>query len=200
MTRCAPAASHLDRIDGGQRRLAGEHADDLRCGKVEDRVDHLLRVVGDYQSPVGLRSRSRPSRTPPSRRSRHSRRSLSARLRACYSLHSSCGYPSLSGHNPRVMPVPGQASRPCPPSSSASSFSSLSDSEVLRTVPPKPPQRGRPQRPPQRAGTYPPVGVPDPIAIEKMCIAVMPFPTEALTVGSVTDAIVLPAARGTEAK
>ena len=46
----------------------------------------------------------------------------------------------------------------------------------------------------------PPVGVPDPIAIAKMCIAVMPLPTVALTVGNVTDATVLPACSGTEEK
>ena len=50
------------------------------------------------------------------------------------------------------------------------------------------------------SAAYPPVGVPDPIAIEKMCIAVMPLPTVALTVGSVTDATVLPACSGTDAK
>jgi hypothetical protein len=37
---------------------------------------------------------------------------------------------------------------------------------------------------------YPPVGVPDPIAIAKMCIALTPLPTVALTVGSLTDATV----------
>ena len=44
------------------------------------------------------------------------------------------------------------------------------------------------------------VGVPDPIAIEKTCSAVMPLPALALTVGSVTDATVLPASSGTDAK
>ena len=51
-----------------------------------------------------------------------------------------------------------------------------------------------------QAAPYPPVGVPDPIAIAKMCSAVIPFPTPALTVGSVTDATVLPACSGTDAK
>ncbi len=45
-----------------------------------------------------------------------------------------------------------------------------------------------------------PVSAPDPVAIAKMCIAFMPFPTPLLTVGSVTDATVLPPASGTEAK
>ncbi len=44
------------------------------------------------------------------------------------------------------------------------------------------------------------MGVPEPMAIAKMCIAVMPFPTPALTVGSVTDATFLPACSGTDAK
>jgi hypothetical protein len=50
------------------------------------------------------------------------------------------------------------------------------------------------------AGAQPPTGVPDPIAIAKMCRAVIPLPTPALTVGSVTDATVLPACSGTDAK
>jgi hypothetical protein len=50
------------------------------------------------------------------------------------------------------------------------------------------------------AQRQPIVGVPDPIAIAKMCSAVIPFPASALTVGSVTDATVLPACSGTEAK
>jgi hypothetical protein len=50
------------------------------------------------------------------------------------------------------------------------------------------------------AGAQPPVGVPAPIAIAKMCSAVIPLPTPALTVGSVTDATVLPACSGTDAK
>ena len=50
------------------------------------------------------------------------------------------------------------------------------------------------------SAAYPPVGVPDPIAIAKMCIALTPLPAVALTVGSVTDATVLPACSGTEAK
>jgi hypothetical protein len=45
-----------------------------------------------------------------------------------------------------------------------------------------------------------PVGVPFPVAIAKMCMAVTPFPTPLLTVGSVTDATVLPACSGTDAK
>jgi hypothetical protein len=49
-------------------------------------------------------------------------------------------------------------------------------------------------------GQLPMVGVPDPIAIAKTCSAVMPSPTPALTVGSVTEATVLPAASGTDAK
>jgi hypothetical protein len=44
------------------------------------------------------------------------------------------------------------------------------------------------------------VGVPEPIAIEKTCSAVVPLPAPALTVGSVTDATVLPACSGTDAK
>lgn len=44
------------------------------------------------------------------------------------------------------------------------------------------------------------VGVPFPAAIEKMCIALMPFPTPLPTVGSVTDLTVLPGSSGTEAK
>jgi hypothetical protein len=53
---------------------------------------------------------------------------------------------------------------------------------------------------PRGAGTevtagcqLPMVGVPDPIAIAKTCSAVIPLPTPALTVGSVTEATVLPA-------
>jgi len=59
---------------------------------------------------------------------------------------------------------------------------------------------GRPGVAADVSAVYPPVGVPDPIAIEKMCIAVIPLPTVALTVGSVTDATFLPACSGTEAK
>jgi hypothetical protein len=44
------------------------------------------------------------------------------------------------------------------------------------------------------------VGVPEPIAAAKICNAVIPFPALALTVGSVTDATVLPACSGTDAK
>ena len=44
------------------------------------------------------------------------------------------------------------------------------------------------------------MGEPEPIAIAKMCMALMPFPTPLLTVGSVTDATVLPGSSGTEAK
>jgi hypothetical protein len=44
------------------------------------------------------------------------------------------------------------------------------------------------------------VGVPEPIAIAKMCIALTLFPTPVLTVGSVTDATVLPGSSGTDAK
>ena len=44
------------------------------------------------------------------------------------------------------------------------------------------------------------VGVPEPMAIAKMCIALTPFPVPVLTVGSVTDATVLPGSSGTEAK
>jgi hypothetical protein len=51
-----------------------------------------------------------------------------------------------------------------------------------------------------RAGAHPLVGVPDPIAIAKTCSAVIPLPTPALTVGSVTDATVFPACNGTDAK
>jgi len=70
-------------------------------------------------------------------------------------------------------------------------------------------QRGRavPRSPLAPAGTgvsartqLPMVGVPDPIAIEKTCSAVIPLPAPALTVGSVTEATVLPAASGTDAK
>ena len=46
----------------------------------------------------------------------------------------------------------------------------------------------------------PMVGVPDPVAIAKTCSAVIPLPTPALTVGSVTEATVLPACSGTDAK
>jgi hypothetical protein len=46
----------------------------------------------------------------------------------------------------------------------------------------------------------PMVGGPDPIAIAKTCSAVIPLPAPALTVGSVTEATVLPAASGTDAK
>jgi hypothetical protein len=49
-------------------------------------------------------------------------------------------------------------------------------------------------------GQLPIVGVPDPIAIAKTCSAVIPLPTPALTVGSVTEATVLPACSGTDAK
>jgi hypothetical protein len=44
------------------------------------------------------------------------------------------------------------------------------------------------------------VGVPEPVAIAKMCMAVTPLPAPLLTVGSVTDATVLPLSSGTEAK
>ena len=44
------------------------------------------------------------------------------------------------------------------------------------------------------------VGVPEPIAIAKMCIALTSFPTPVLTVGSVTDETVLPGSSGTDAK
>ena len=46
----------------------------------------------------------------------------------------------------------------------------------------------------------PPVGVPFPVAIEKMCIALMLFPTPLPTVGSVTDATVLFGSSATDAK
>ena len=46
----------------------------------------------------------------------------------------------------------------------------------------------------------PMVGVPDPVAIAKTCNAVIPLPAPALTVGSVTEATVLPACSGTDAK
>ena len=46
----------------------------------------------------------------------------------------------------------------------------------------------------------PVVGVPDPIAIAKTCSALISSPALALTVGSVTDATVLPASSGTDAK
>ena len=46
----------------------------------------------------------------------------------------------------------------------------------------------------------PMVGVPDPTAIAKTCNAVIPLPAPALTVGSVTEATVLPACSGTDAK
>jgi hypothetical protein len=49
-------------------------------------------------------------------------------------------------------------------------------------------------------GQLPIVGVPDPIAIAKTCSAVIPLPAPALTVGSVTEATVLPACSGTDAK
>ena len=49
-------------------------------------------------------------------------------------------------------------------------------------------------------GQLPIVGVPDPIAIANTCSAVIPLPTPALTVGSVTEATVLPACSGTDAK
>jgi hypothetical protein len=49
-------------------------------------------------------------------------------------------------------------------------------------------------------GQPPIVGVPDPIAIAKTCSAVIPLPAPALTVGSVTEATVLPACSGTDAK
>lgn len=45
-----------------------------------------------------------------------------------------------------------------------------------------------------------PVGVPEPTAIAKMCIAFTPLPALLLTVGRVTDATVLPASKGTEEK
>lgn len=51
-----------------------------------------------------------------------------------------------------------------------------------------------------RSFRYPAVGVPDPIAIANTCIAVTPLPALALTVGSVTDATVLPACSGTDEK
>lgn len=44
------------------------------------------------------------------------------------------------------------------------------------------------------------VGVPDPTAIAKMCVALTPFPMALLTVGRVTDATVLLGSSGTEAK
>lgn len=44
------------------------------------------------------------------------------------------------------------------------------------------------------------VGVLEPIAIAKMCIALTPFATPVLTVGSVTDTTVLAGSSGTEAK
>jgi hypothetical protein len=44
------------------------------------------------------------------------------------------------------------------------------------------------------------VGVSEPIAIAKMCIAFTPFPTPVLTVGSVTDATLFPGSSGTDAK
>jgi hypothetical protein len=50
------------------------------------------------------------------------------------------------------------------------------------------------------ARDHPPTGAPDPIAMAKMCSAVIPLPTPALTVGSVTEATVLPACSGTDAK
>ncbi len=46
----------------------------------------------------------------------------------------------------------------------------------------------------------PMVGVPDPTAIANTCNAVIPLPAPALTVGSVTEATVLPACSGTDAK
>jgi hypothetical protein len=50
------------------------------------------------------------------------------------------------------------------------------------------------------ARRQPLVGVPDPTATANTCSAVIPLPALALTVGSVTDATVLPAASGTDAK
>ena len=44
------------------------------------------------------------------------------------------------------------------------------------------------------------VGVPVPTATANTCSAVIPLPALALTVGSVTEATVLPAASGTDAK
>ena len=45
-TRFAPGGGHLCRVDGGQRRLASENADDFVCCKVADRVDGFLGIVG----------------------------------------------------------------------------------------------------------------------------------------------------------
>jgi hypothetical protein len=52
----------------------------------------------------------------------------------------------------------------------------------------------------QTSGYQPLVGVPEPTAMAKMCMALIPFPTPLLTVGSVTEATVFPASSGTEAK
>lgn len=51
-----------------------------------------------------------------------------------------------------------------------------------------------------RADAPPLVGLPFPAAIEKMCIAFTPLPAPLLTVGSVTEATVLPGSSGTDAK
>jgi hypothetical protein len=50
------------------------------------------------------------------------------------------------------------------------------------------------------AAELPLVGVPDPTAIAKMCIALTPFPIPLLIVGSVTDFTVLPDSSGTDAQ
>jgi hypothetical protein len=62
------------------------------------------------------------------------------------------------------------------------------------------PARGERETGVSGRGQLPIVGVPDPIAIAKTCSAVIPLPTPALTVGRVTEATVLPACSGTDAK
>jgi hypothetical protein len=76
------------------------------------------------------------------------------------------------------------ASPPVPPAAAGLSPGEITFTAVLSLI----------------ARRQPLVGVPDPIAIAKMCSAVIPFPMPALTVGSVTDATVLPACSGTDAK